>query len=83
MTTVQITEKRLKELETREEMYSIASRLHAQQKQRADDMGRYIAILVMRLHGESRDTCSPEVNDLLDAYPLDWAMKLMTEEVEA
>ena len=80
---IEITEKRLKELETREEMYSISSRLHAQQKTRADDMERDIAILVLRLHGESRDTCSPEVNDLLDAYPLDWAMNLLNEEVEA
>lgn len=46
---------------------------------RVADLEQDIAILVMRLHGESRDTHSPEVNELLDTYPLDWAMNLLME----
>lgn len=80
---ISIDEKRYQELITREEMYSISSRLHSHQKRRADDLERDIAILVLRLHGESRDTCSPEVNELLDNYPLDWAMSLLNEGVSA
>jgi hypothetical protein len=80
---IQITEQRLKELETREEMYSITTNLLGKQTRRADYMERDIAVLVMRLHGESRDTCSQEVNELLDAYPLEWAMEFITTQDEA